>query len=92
MGRVWAVRPWMSGEIALHEGSTRRRHAVTGLLMLSNPRRPDSSHVVSPQARGECGADLRNELVWMLQIVPADAYDVPALSLKVSLARALAGK
>lgn len=46
----------------------------------------------SSQACGECGADLRNELVWMLQIVLADADDVPARGFEVALALALAGK
>ena len=69
--------------------ATRRWKASHGA---NPPRRLDSSHVVSPQARCERRADLRNELVWMLQIVPADADDVPALGLEVALALALAGK
>ena len=72
------------------------RHAgdtpLEGFAWRKSPRWLDSSHVVSPQARCERRADLRNELVWTLQIVPADADDVPALGLKVALAFALAGK
>ena len=83
---------WMSGGFAPSKGSTRRRHAVGRLRMAQIPRWLDSSHVVSPQARGERGADLRNKLVRMLQIVPADTDDVPALGLEVALALALAGK
>ena len=74
----------------------RVRHAgdtpLEGFAWRKSPRWLDSSHVVSPQARCERRADLRNELVWTLQIVPADADDVPALGLKVALALALAGK
>ena len=84
---------WMSGGFAPSKGSTRRRHAVGRLRMAQIPPRwVDSSHVVSPQACGKSRADLRNELVWMLQIMPADTDDVPALGLKVALALALAGK
>ena len=74
----------------------RVRHAgdtpLEGLAWRKSPRRLDSSHVVSPQARCERRADLRNELVWMLQIVPADADDVPALGLEMALTLALAGE
>ena len=74
----------------------RVRHAgdtpLEGFAWRKSPRRLDSSHVVSPQARGECGADLRNELVRMIEVVPADADDVPPLGLEVALALALAGK
>ena len=59
---------------------------------MQNPRWIDSSHVVSPQARGERRADLRNKLIGVVQIVPSDADNVPALGLKVALARARAGK
>ena len=83
---------WMSGGFAPSKGSTRRRHAVGRLRVVQNPRWVDSSHVVSAQACGKRRADLRNELVWMLQIMPADTDDVPALGLKVALALALAGK
>ena len=69
--------------------ATRRWKASHGA---NPPRWVDSSHVVSPQACGKRRADLRNELVWMLQIMPADTDDVPALGLKVALALALAGK
>jgi hypothetical protein len=48
--------------------------------------------VDSSEARSECGADLRNELVRMVEVVPADADDVPPLGLEVALALALAGK
>ena len=71
---------------------TRRRHAVVGRLMLPNPRWVDIPHVVSPQARVERRADLRNKLVRMIEVVPADADDVPTLGLEVALALALAGK
>ena len=74
----------------------RVRHAgdtpLEGFAWRKFPRWVDSSHVVSAQACGKRRADLRNELVWMLQIAPADADDVPALSLKVALPLALAGK
>ena len=74
----------------------RGRHAgdtpLEGFAWRKSPRWVDRSHVVSPQARGESGADLRNKLVWMLQIVPAGADDVPALGLQMALALALAGK
>ena len=74
----------------------RARHAgdtpLEGFAWRKSPRWVDRSHVVSPQARGESGADLRNKLVWMLQIVPSDADDVPALGLQVTLTLALAGK
>ena len=74
----------------------RVRHAgdtpLEGFAWRKSPRWLESSHVISPEARGERRADLRNELVWMLQIVPADADDVPALSLKVALPLALARK
>ena len=74
----------------------RVRHAgdtpLEGFAWRKSPRRIDSSHVVSPQACGECGADLRNELVRMIEVVPADADDVPALGLKVPLTLALAGE
>ena len=59
---------------------------------MQNPRWIDSSHVVSPQARGERRADLRNKLIGVVQIVPSDADNVPALGLEVALAFALAGK
>ena len=65
---------------------------LEGFVWRKSPRRLDSSHVVSSQARCERRADLRNELVWMLQIVPADADDVPALGLEMTLTLALAGK
>ena len=72
------------------------RHAgdtpLEGFAWRKSPRWVDSSHVVSAQACGKRRADLRNELVWMLQIMPADTDDVPALGLKVALALALAGK
>ena len=80
-----------AGGIALHGGSTRRRHAVGRLRVVQNPRWVDSPHAVSPQARGECSADLCNELVRMIEVVPADADDVPALGFEVALAFALAG-
>ena len=74
----------------------RVRHAgdtpLEGFAWRKSPRRLDSSHVVSPQARCERRADLRNELVWMLQIVPADADDVPALGLEMALTLALVGE
>ena len=74
----------------------RVRHAgdtpLEGFAWRKSPRWLDSSHVVSPQARCERRADLRNELVWTLQIVPADADDVPARGFEVALALALAGK
>ena len=73
-------------------GATRRRHAVAELLMLPNPRWVDSPHVVSPQARVERRADLRNKLVRMIEVVPADADDVPALGFEVALTLALAGQ
>ena len=100
-GTGWGVRLqlistawiWMAGGDLRHP---RVRHAgdtpLEGFAWRKSPRRLDSSHVVSPQARCERRADLRNELVWTLQIVPADADDVPALGLKVALALALAGK
>lgn len=80
------------GGIALQGGSTRRRHAAGRLRVVQNPRWIDSSHVVSPQARGERRADLRNKLIGVVQIVPSDADNVPALGLEVALAFALAGK
>ena len=83
---------WEAGGIALHGGSTRRRHAVAVCLMLPNPRWVDSPHVVSPQARVERRADLRNKLVRMIEVVPADADDVPTLGLEMALALALAGE
>ena len=46
---------------------------------------------LTPGAR-RAGADLCNELVRMIEVVPADAYDVPPLGLEVALALALAGK
>ena len=89
---VSMARIWMSGDLR----HPRVRHAgdtpLEGFAWRKSPRWLDSSHVVSPQARCERRADLRNELVWTLQIVPADADDVPALGLKVALALALAGK
>lgn len=51
-----------------------------------------SSHLVSPKARGERRADLRNKLIGVVQIVPSDADNVPALGFKVALAFALAGE
>ena len=85
---------WMSGGGDLRH--PRVRHAgdtpLEGFAWRKSPRWVDSSHVVSPQACGKRRADLRNELVWMLQIMPADTDDVPALGLKVALALALAGK
>ena len=51
-----------------------------------------SGVVISRQARGECAADLHNELVRMIEVVPADADDVPALGFEVALALARAGK
>ena len=94
-GGAWAMVPawiWVSGGIAAlgarHAGDT----PLEGFAWRKSPRRLDSSHVVSPQARCERRADLRNDLVWMLQIVPADADDVPALGFEVALALALAGK
>lgn len=44
--------------------------------------------LISRQARGECAADLRNELVRMVEVVPADSDDVPALGFEVALALA----
>ena len=61
-------------------------------LCSANPRRLDRTQGVLPQARGECGTDLCNELVRMIEVVPADADDVPALGLEVALALALAGE
>ena len=105
---VSTARIWNAGGNCSIRDATRRRHAVTGLLVLPNPRlvacvsprwRRGCSHwlrspgvVVSSQARGECGADLCNELVRMIEVVPADAYDVPPIGLEVALALALAGK
>ena len=72
------------------------RHAgdtpLEGFAWRKSPRWVDSSHVVSAQACGKRRADLRNKLVRMIEVVPADADDVPALGLKVALALALAGK
>ena len=83
---------WEAGGFAPSKGSTRRRHAAGRLRVVQNPRWIDSSHVVSPQARGERRADLRNKLIGVVQIVPSDADNVPALGLEVALAFALAGK
>ena len=83
---------WEAGGFAPSKGSTRRRHAAGSLRVVQNPRWIDSSHVVSRQARGESGADLRNKLIGVVQIVPSDADNVPALGLEVALALALAGK
>ena len=74
----------------------RGRHAgdtpLEGFAWRKSPRWIDSSHVVSRQARGERRADLRNKLIGVVQIVPSDADNVPALGLEVALAFALAGK
>ena len=74
----------------------RVRHAgdtpLEGFAWRKSPRRLDSSHVVSPQARCERRADLRNKLIGVVQIVPSDADNVPALGFKVALAFALAGE
>ena len=59
---------------------------------MQNPRWIDSSHVVSPQARGERRADLRNKLIGVVQIAPSDTDNVPAPGLEVALTLALAGK
>ena len=89
---VSTARIWNAGGNCSIRSVTRRRHAVTGLLMLPNPRWVDSPHVVSPQARVERRADLRNKLVRMIEVVPADADDVPALGFEVALTLALAGQ
>ena len=63
-----------------------------GTSNAAKPRWVDSPHVVSPQARVERRADLRNKLVRMIEVVPADADDVPALGFEVALTLALAGQ
>ena len=63
-----------------------------GTSNAAKPRWVDSPHVVSPQARVERRVDLRNKLVRMIEIVPADADDVPALGFEVALTLALAGQ
>ena len=84
--RIWMLRICaMQGRDML---VTRRWQA----LCSANPRRLDRTQGVLPQARGECGTDLCNELVRMIEVVPADADDVPALGFEVALAFALAGK
>ena len=93
--RLWCVSAawtWEAGGNCSIRSVTRRRYAVVGRLMLPNPRWVDSPHVVSPQARVERRADLRNKLVRMIEVVPADADDVPALGFEVALTLALAGQ
>lgn len=89
---VWAVWRWVTGGNCttrrFDTPATRRGEASCS----ANPRWIDSSHVVSPQARGERRADLRNKLIGVVQIVPSDADNVPALGLEVALAFALAGE
>ena len=84
--RIWMLRIclMLGGDMLV----TRRWQA----LCSANPRRLDRTQGVLPQARGERRADLRNKLVRMVQIVPANADDVPPLGLEVALALALAGK
>ena len=84
-GGLGAV-PW--GELH-YLGVRHAGDATLGALMYcKTPVWGGMPRLISRQARGECAADLRNELVRMVEVVPADSDDVPALGFEVALALA----